>query len=38
MRLLGWVLFCLLGGHDWFNGGESCRDCGKPRPDETEYP
>lgn len=33
-RVAGFVIFCLppWGGHDWYNGGEVCRDCGWPRP------
>lgn len=31
-RILGFVLICCWAGHDWFNGGEACRDCRKPRP------
>lgn len=29
------VFWCSLPGndHDWFNGGEVCRDCRKPRPE-----
>lgn len=29
-RWLGYFLLCLFGGHDYFNGGEHCRDCRKP--------
>jgi len=31
MRILR-ALCGLLLGHDWFNGGEACLDCGEPRP------
>jgi hypothetical protein len=31
-HVLGFFIFCLWGGHDWFNGGEACRDCAWPRP------
>lgn len=30
-----WVLVrlcCAVTEHDFFNGGERCRDCGAPRP------
>jgi hypothetical protein len=27
------AVWCWFAGHDWFNGGEHCRDCGKPRPE-----
>lgn len=25
--------WCFLAGHDFFNGGEICRDCGVARPE-----
>lgn len=28
---------CVISGHDWFNGGEVCRDCAKPRPQGWVY-
>ena len=31
-RALGFLAFCLIGGHNWFDGGEACRECKKPRP------
>lgn len=31
-RMLVRFCLCVPGGHDWFNGGETCRDCGDPRP------
>ncbi len=33
---MNWIirlLLCSWLGHDWFNGGEHCRDCWKKRPD-----
>lgn len=26
-------VYCFISGHNWFDGGEVCRDCEKPRPD-----
>ena len=30
--LLCRYLLCPIFGHDWFNGGEICAFCSKPRP------
>lgn len=38
---LGYFMLCLLGGHDFFNGGEHCRDCRRPaalNPKEQKKP